>query len=109
MKRVIDGIEVEVRKLTQWWVTRDTSGITLRGVIYLRNLAKADDEEYLRHEAIHILQQKELGYLRFLIKYVWLWIFKGEKNIHFEREAYKNENNIGYLSKRQKNEWKKYR
>lgn len=61
------------------------------------------------HEKIHFRQQAELLVLPFYIWYITeyvvrLVIYKNHssayKNISFEREAYANENNTGYLKNR---------
>jgi hypothetical protein len=109
MKIIIDNTELEVSPLRQWWVAKKFAGITINGVIYIRDGVKMTDE-FLRHEGIHVLQQKELGYILFLIKYIGYWIIKcGYMKIPFEREAYANEAQRGYLNTRPGSNWKKYR
>lgn len=63
----------------------------------------------INHEAIHSRQMKELLFLPFYLIYVteWLWgliryrdAIKSYLNISFEREAYDNESDLTYLSKR---------
>jgi len=108
MKYTVDGIEIEVYNLNQWWVASNVIGITLNGKIYLRYGTLLTDE-LLRHEYTHVLQQKELGYLLFLIKYGWWGLFKGYIKIPFEKEANANESVVGYLNNRPKNNWKNYK
>lgn len=57
-------------------------------------------ERIKNHEAIHWQQQKELLVLPFYLVYFLEWIFKGYRNISFEREAYKNDYDFKYLKKR---------
>ena len=63
----------------------------------------------MNHERIHTEQWKELLWIGFLLWYVVEWIirlfaFKGGhhayKNISFEREAYANQGDAGYLNGR---------
>lgn len=52
------------------------------------------------HEKIHGEQQKELLILIFYLIYLIETVFKGYKNISFEKEAYKHEANFNYLNER---------
>ena len=71
----------------------------------------------LRHELIHIEQQKELLVIFFYILYVWYWL-KGKvegmtndeayMNIPFEQEAYRKMYDEDYLDKRERHSWRKY-
>ena len=72
----------------------------------------------INHEKIHIHQQVELFVIIFYIWYVIEFILrtfkyfgqieKSYRNISFEREAYSNENNLYYLSKRKWYSFLKY-
>lgn len=79
--------------------------INLFGVIFVKKGTVLDSRD-LNHEAIHTAQMKELGYVFFYILYVLEWLLrlcKGKnayRNLSFEREAYENERNWGYLSHR---------
>ena len=76
------------------YLTRDKSWINAR---------------VINHERIHDAQQRELLYLPFYILYVleWLWHLlrlrdsrKAYRAISFEREAYANDHDLNYLSRR---------
>lgn len=54
----------------------------------------------VNHEKIHFRQQKELLLVGFYILYLIFWLIYGYRNIPFEREAYKNQDDFDYLSKR---------
>lgn len=63
----------------------------------------------INHESIHTAQIKELLYVPFYIVYVIEWLvrcmilhngYKAYRNISFEREAYANESDEGYLARR---------
>ena len=45
------------------------------------------DRLWLRHELVHILQFRRLGFLRFMILYAWWSIIYGYENNPLEREA----------------------
>lgn len=68
-----------------------------------------NDYTLINHERIHFEQQKELFFIPFYMAYLIHYLFllaKYQKhyiayqNIIFEKEAYSNENNLGYLNKR---------
>ena len=71
----------------------------------------------IRHEIIHIEQQRELLVIFFYILYVWYWLkgkVKGMDNdeaymsIPFEQEAYRKMYDEDYLSKRKRFAWRQY-
>ena len=75
-------------------------------------------EDVLRHETIHIAQQKELFVLFFYLLYGWdyakgLLKYKDKKkayfNIRFEQEAYEHMFNKEYLSERPSYNWRNYK
>ena len=94
------------------------TAITLRPIIFVRK----DEEKYYtdvveRHEYIHGEQQKEMLIVFFLLWYGIEWLVKlcyyrnsmtAYKNISFEREAYKNQNDLAYLDERKHFAWTKY-
>lgn len=91
--------------------------INICGILFCRNLDDID-EITVNHEKIHTAQCKEMLYLPFyiwyLIEYITLLInFSGTKHsayrqIGFEEEAYNNEKDFNYLSKRKHYSWWKY-
>ena len=69
------------------------------------------------HERIHTAQMREMLYVFFYIWYVLEWLircicyfsaYKAYSNISFEREAYENESNPGYLRQRSHYRWTRY-
>ncbi len=77
--------------------------------LLLKDKKYSSNQVLLQHEKIHFRQQAELLILPFYIWYITeyvvrLVIYKNHssayKNISFEREAYANENNTGYLKNR---------
>jgi len=74
-------------------------------------------DRVIRHEEIHIKQQKEMMVIFFLLWYGIEWLLRliqyrnrmtAYKNISFEREAYDNMSNIGYLNTRKAYSFIKY-
>jgi hypothetical protein len=96
-----------------WFLGKRTIGVTIFPFIFLKK--SYFDRHYerlkytLNHEKIHIRQQTEL-----LVVFFYLWYFTeyfirliatgnpdvAYKTISFEKEAYSNENDFEYLSKR---------
>lgn len=122
MERIIDGIKVDVKKVTQWWLGKSYIGITLLEQIYLRDVEKASNRT-LRHEYIHVLQQAEIKcpkivndkitkYVKFgiyLSIYLYDFVTKGGyMNIRFEKEAYANQSDPNYIKNRPSFNWRKY-
>lgn len=89
--------------------------INLLGMIFV----KGDyDSRLLNHEAIHTAQQKDYCYIGFYILYIFEWLrhlfrlrdFRSAYHaISFEREAYANEADPGYLVRRRPFSHKKYK
>lgn len=88
--------------------------INLFGLLFIRNGAKISEKDE-NHESIHTEQMKELLFVPFYLFYFFEWFFKlfyykfnshkAYKNISFEREAYRNEADLEYLSKRKRYNW----
>ncbi|HRB70762.1 MAG TPA: hypothetical protein PK776_02840 [Flavobacterium sp.] len=84
-------------------------GITIFPFVFVARKKDKNDAVFLNHEKIHIRQQLELLIVPFFIGYgiefLIRWRQYGNRhtayrNISFEREAYANEANPDYLSKR---------
>ncbi len=82
--------------------------INLFGVLFVRNGCTMRSEDY-NHEAIHTAQMREMLYIFFYLAYVAEWFYhlcrlrngkEAYRRISFEREAYENQNNAGYLKVR---------
>ena len=96
--------------------------INLFGVLFVRNdLERPIGALTINHEAIHSEQYKELYWIGFLPLYLIEWFVKlliygnsrkAYRNISFEREAYKFQNDLNYIEKRKKFSllhWKTYK
>jgi len=95
---------------------RGVAAVNLFGILFVRNGVVLTDR-MLNHERIHTRQMREMLYLFFYLWYLveWLirlpfhWIGKGAYYlIAFEREAYENEFDLNYLSKRKLFAWFKF-
>lgn len=86
--------------------------INLFGILFVRENAKLDAKT-INHEEIHTAQMKEMLYIFFYLWYLIEWLIRlfGKGNayrkISFEKEAYNNENDETYLTKRKHYHWLK--
>lgn len=85
------------------------AAINICGLIFARKEYKPLSERTKRHETIHTRQITELLVVIFYLWYVIEWVVRllqyrnrkeAYRNISFEREAYINEQDTGYLKKR---------
>lgn len=85
--------------------------INLFGFIFARKEFKPLSRITENHERIHTAQIRELLFVFFYLWYGIEWLvrlfqYRDSKvaylNISFEREAYRNQNNLGYLKARKK-------
>ncbi|MDC6365688.1 MULTISPECIES: hypothetical protein [Flavobacteriaceae] len=88
---------------------RNYVGLSLWPFIILKEDSLKTDAVLINHERIHLKQQQELLIIPFYILYVAEWLlrtllyldsYRAYQNISFEREAYANERDMEYLSKR---------
>lgn len=90
----------------EWIPFKGFLAVTLYPFIFIRSEYKGKvNDVCLRHENIHIKQQKELLVIFFYIIYLCEWIFnlfryqdsyKAYMNISFEKEAYAHEKDPEY-------------
>ena len=102
-----------IRIFPTWW---PWGAMTIWPFIFVQRkmtLTKA----LVNHERIHIAQQIEMFWLFFFVIYVLEFIiklfvyrswYKAYKNISFEREANRNEDNFEYLLERDTWDWIHY-
>ena len=90
--------------------------INMFGFLFVRKDASIDAVD-VNHEEIHKAQMKEMLYVFFYLWYLVEWIFRlfqyrftheSYRNISFEREAFGNQIDMGYLSVRKHFKWIKY-
>ncbi|APG60349.1 hypothetical protein LPB144_07995 [Christiangramia salexigens] len=84
-------------------------GISLWPFVILGNKGLKQDPCFLNHEKIHLRQQLELLIIFFYLWYFFEWLVRfikygnslsAYRNISFEREAYRREQDLSYLSTR---------
>lgn len=84
----------------------------IRGLAFFPFIFIADvndmNAELINHERIHLRQQLELGVIPFYIWYLIALYRVGYMQISFEKEAYANELDLGYLKNRKKFSFLKY-
>ena len=90
------------------------AAINICGLLFVRRDVVVDGR-LINHERIHTAQMREMLYVFFYLWYAVEWFLKLLKygsgsyyNISFEREAYRNEENINYLKERKFWAWVKY-
>ena len=91
------------RAMSLMWVI-----IAKPGIMFEQIGNRIEYTQVMRHEAIHIVQQREGWLLKFLAQYVYWLIRRGYWKNPFEVEAYKHDGEKYYLLKRNKNDWRKY-
>ena len=85
--------------------------MNLLGVLFVRREAAELSSYTLNHEKIHSAQMREMLYIPFYIWYLLEWLLRlflpgnAYRNISFEREAYKYQNDLSYLSRRGRFTW----
>lgn len=89
------------------------TAINLLGVLFVHPGVYLS-HEMMNHERIHTAQQREMLFLFFYLAYVLEWLVRlpmrgnAYRNISFEREAYANQRDLGYLSRRPLFAWRRY-
>jgi hypothetical protein len=90
------------------------AGMALYPFILVKKAAFKSNVVLIRHEQIHLQQQKELLVLPFYILYLIFYLYNlyrfrshhtAYMQIPFEREAYQHEADFDYLAKRKRWAW----
>lgn len=93
------------------------AGIALFPFVFLKEQHLKNDPLIINHERIHLKQQLEMLILPFYILYLFNYLLnliyyrnhdQAYRNIIFEREAYRCEHNLTYLSRRNFWAWKNF-
>lgn len=100
--------------LPEWW---PYAGMALSVAIIVRR-GHYPSARLIRHEEIHLAQQRELWHVGFYLIYMVEFLCrlvaarfrwdKAYRGISFEREAYRHDANPGYLATRPPHAWKHY-
>ncbi|MFD1768547.1 hypothetical protein [Sphingobacterium suaedae] len=103
------GIIIVSRFWTNFFSGRRAAAVTIFPFIFLLDRICLQDRILLNHERIHMVQALELlvvpfylwYVIEFLVRYFYYGNFrKAYLSISFEREAYTNETNMGYVKNR---------
>ncbi|WP_353780150.1 hypothetical protein [Winogradskyella sp. 3972H.M.0a.05] len=95
--------------ISKYIVPKGYTGIALFPFVFLKEKYLISDATLINHEKIHLRQQLELLILPFYLFYFLEFALRliqykdwsiAYRNISFEREAYKNENDLDYLKSR---------
>jgi hypothetical protein len=95
--------------VSKYLLPRGYNGLTIFPFVFLKNKDLKLNRVVLNHEKIHLRQQLELLIIPFYIWYILEFFIRllyyrnwhlAYRNISFEREAYRNENNFKYLKQR---------
>ena len=86
-------------------LSKGVNGMTIAPFIIVRNERIKNNKRIINHEKIHIKQQIEMLWLPFFIWYGIEYLFKGYRNISFEREAYDNDDDLNYILSRKYYAW----
>lgn len=90
--------------------------VNLFGLLFVRGDAYMGAAD-INHEEIHTAQMREMLYVPFYLWYLAEWLVrlvqcrdveKAYRSISFAREAYANENDMGYLGRRRRYSWTGY-
>ena len=86
------------------------SAINILGILFVRPKTRVTPR-LLNHERIHTAQMLEMGIIFFYLWYVIEWLFRLTQRgnayyrISFEREAYRYERDLTYLTRRKWYSW----
>ena len=95
--------------VNKFLLSKNFDGVVLWPFIVLKRRALKENQVFMNHERIHLKQQVELFILFFFIWYFLEYLirlikykdsYKAYSRISFEREAYANEKDLGYISNR---------
>lgn len=103
-------------RLVRWLTFGFAVGITLFPFVLIAPEARLS-RRLLTHERIHLRQQAELLLLPFYVCYLAEYLvrrlqgkshYQAYRSISFEKEAYMNDRDSGYLEKRKAWSWVRY-
>lgn len=95
--------------VNKFLLSKNFDGVVLWPFIILKRKALKKNKVFMNHERIHLKQQLELFLVFFFIWYLLEYLirlikyndsYKAYSRISFEREAYANEKELGYISRR---------
>lgn len=95
--------------VAKYLIPNGFSGMAIFPFIFLKEKKQRQNPVMILHEKIHLRQQAELLVLPFFVWYLFEFFFRlmqykdstlAYENISFEREAYANESQAGFLEQR---------
>ena len=103
--------------VAKYLIPKGYVALTLFPFVFLREAVDSQKEDLICHESIHIRQQMEMLVLPFFLWYFAEYLLlliqlrnhnAAYRNISFEKEAYANENKVGFLKERPIWNFRKY-
>jgi len=94
---------------SKYLIPKGYRGVAVFPFVFVKHTLDKGNEVFLNHERIHLRQQLELLVIPFFAWYFLEFLFRfiqyknwnlAYRNISFEREAYSNEKDLGYLKRR---------
>lgn len=95
--------------ISKYLIPKGYTAMAIYPFLVLKTNSQKQNKLLVNHEKIHLRQQLELLIFPFYVWYILEFLFRlinyrnwvlAYKNISFEREAYHNQSDFGYLSKR---------
>lgn len=95
--------------VTKYLIPKGFRGFTAFPFVFVKYALDKENPVFVNHERIHLRQQLELLIIPFFILYLMEFLLRliqyrnrdlAYRNISFEREAYANEKEFGYLKHR---------
>lgn len=95
--------------VTKYLIPKGFRGFTAFPFVFVKYALDKENPVFVNHERIHLRQQLELLIIPFFILYLMEFLVRliqyrnwdlAYRNISFEREAYANEKEFGYLKQR---------
>lgn len=90
-------------------IPKGFDGLSFFPFLFVKDKKLLDSKVFINHEKIHLKQQLEMllliFYVWYLLEFVVRWIqcgsrYRAYREISFEKEAYQNEMDLDYLTRR---------
>lgn len=90
-------------------IPKGFEGLSFFPFLFVKDKKLLDSKVFINHEKIHLKQQLEMllliFYVWYLLEFVVRWIkcgsrYRAYREISFEKEAYQNEMDLNYLTRR---------
>ena len=103
--------------VAKYLIPKGYRGLAAFPFVFVKSRGDKENLVFVNHEKIHLRQQLELLVVPFFVWYFFEYLFRlfqyrnadlAYRNISFEREAYANESDFGYLKSRSFFRFSKY-